>query len=338
MNNTEIDVKYVVVHILHKEQRGTATITLSQSESNVTNASQRLIADICAKHAKSANKGYGSFEGDRDNYPMETFVTDYNDNRVTFYDISCKMMHHLKVRSEEEQMSTGGYVLFSHIVINDNEYILVVMINSTTGSSITADFSIEDSVYLDISKLKVAGRINLTSLKNEAERYIDFLKTKNAISNYFKKFLGCNDIMIAKKETDKLNNALKQFADEQNLSGERRDNFFNIALDYLKNLNKNNEPISIETFANAIWPDEPVILVQKLADDELELSDGFVPDGRIIRNLVSFKGKTNHWEIKFDRAGLIDGSIDFIKEKNEIILKNIPDDLRANLLSEVDSE
>ncbi|QTL41648.1 nucleoid-associated protein [Xenorhabdus budapestensis] len=94
----------------------------------------------------------------------------------------------------------------------------------------------------------------------------------------------------------------------------------------------------MEAFANAIWPDEPAILVAKLADDELELSDGFVPDGRIIRNLVSFQGKTKYWEIKFDRAGLIDGSIDFNEEKNEIILKNIPDDLRTNLLSEVNSE
>ena len=82
-------------------------------------------------------------------------------------------------------------------------------------------------------------------------------------------------------------------------------------------------------------PHDPDILSAKLASEELELSDGFIPDGRVIRGLVSFKGKSQYWELKFDRAGINDGSVEYNEENNEIILRNISDELRQIFLDEV---
>jgi nucleoid-associated protein len=38
--------------------------------------------------------------------------------------------------------------------------------------------TIKDSTYLDIAKLRMAGRIDLTAWKSDAERYISFSKAK----------------------------------------------------------------------------------------------------------------------------------------------------------------
>lgn len=336
MTDKQIDVKHVVVHILDKEQHGDASEELSPAETAVTNASQRLINDICDKYAGRAGKGYGRFEGDPDNYPMETMVGDYllDRNQNAFYESSCRMMRHLTERSQGQSMATGGYVLFAHIEVDAHEHILVAMVNATTGSVITKDFSIHDSVYLDIAKLRVAGRIDLTAFQNDAERYISFLKGQNTVSTYFKQFLGCNDVVIARRESEKLRDALKEFATEQNLDEVSREAFLGRAFEELQLLSKESQPLHIETFVNSIWPQDPEALTTKLASEELELSDGFIPDGRVIRGLVTFKGKSAHWELKFDRAGLTDGSIEYNRETNEIKLRNIPDALREQLLNE----
>ncbi|WP_337247519.1 nucleoid-associated protein [Proteus sp. G2626] len=331
----EIEVRNVVVHFLDKEQHGDATQILSPTMNTVTNASQRLIDAICERYSGRTGKGYGHFEGDTDNYPMERIVADYLNAPDSFYDISVRMMNHLVDRSQQETMATGGYVLFSHIIIGSHEHILIAMVNATTGSAINDNFIIEDSVYLDIAKLRVAGRIDITAWQNGAERYISFLKGQSTVSNYFKRFLGCNDVLIAKQESEKLKNALQAFVTEQGLEAEEKESFLSRAFEHLRDLSKSTTPLNLDTFVNSVWPHDPDTLSAKLASEELELSDGFIPDGRIIRGLVSFKGKSQYWELKFDRAGINNGSVEYNEENNEIILRNISDELRQIFLDEV---
>ncbi|MCA8711833.1 nucleoid-associated protein, partial [Escherichia coli] len=200
------------------------------------------------------------------------------------------------------------------------------------------DFEIQESEYLDIAKLRVAGRIDLTGRQNGKERYISFLKGQNSVAGYFKKFLGCNDILIAKQETTKLRNALLEFATERGFEPEAREEFLNKAHEKLKNLNRSGEAFDTQVFANEIWPTAPELLVEKLTNDDLEFSDGFVPDGNVIRGLVSFKGKSKHWSLKFERAALHDGSVLYDSENDKLILTEIPDTLRSEILSELGEE
>ncbi|ELX2304284.1 nucleoid-associated protein [Yersinia enterocolitica] len=335
MSEQAIEVKHVVVHILDKQQNGDASERLSPEEGMVTEASQRLINDICAKYAGRTGKGYGYFEGDADNYPMERMASDYVDGVDGFYPSSCRMMHHLTERSQRENMATGGYVLFANIVIGNNEHLLIAIVSATIGSTVTDDFNIQDSTYLDIAKLRMAGRIDLTAWQGGAERYISFLKGQGNVSNYFKQFLGCNDVLIAKRESEKLRDALTAFAADKELDGAEKDAFLKSAFEHLHALSKAGEPLSLETFVNAVWPQAPEELSGKLAAEELELSDGFVPDGRVIRALVSFKGKSKYWELKFDREGKTEGYIDYDPETNIITLRNVPDEFREMWMNEV---
>lgn len=334
---TNITHKFIV-HIMNKEQQGLATIIPCPSEKPVQQASKDLSNALTERYSGRAGKGYGKFEDDRDSYPMGNIVDDYFVNKKhSFYDTSIRMINHLKARADDESMSTGGYVIIAHNEVNGNHYLMVAILTSAVGSSVH-DFEIQESEYLDIAKLRVAGRIDLTGRQNGKERYISFLKGQNSVAGYFKKFLGCNDILIAKQETTKLRNALLEFATERGFEPEAREEFLNKAHEKLKNLNRSGETFDTQIFANEIWPTAPELLVEKLTNDDLEFSDGFVPDGNVIRGLVSFKGKSKHWSLKFERAALHDGSVLYDSENDKLILTEIPDTLRSEILSELGEE
>lgn len=334
---TNITHKFIV-HIMNKEQQGLATIIPCPSEKPVQQASKDLSNALTERYSGRAGKGYGKFEDDRDSYPMGNIVDDYFVNKThSFYDTSIRMINHLKARADDESMSTGGYVIIAHNEVNGNHYLMVAILTSAVGSSVH-DFEIQESEYLDIAKLRVAGRIDLTGRQNGKERYISFLKGQNSVAGYFKKFLGCNDILIAKQETTKLRNALLEFSTERGFEPEAREEFLNKAHEKLKNLNRSGETFDTQIFANEIWPTAPELLVEKLTNDDLEFSDGFVPDGNVIRGLVSFKGKSKHWSLKFERAALHDGSVLYDSENDKLILTEIPDTLRSEILSELGEE
>lgn len=327
-----------IVHIMNKEQQGLATIIPCPAEKPVQQASQDLADALTDRYSGRAGKGYGKFEDDRDSYPMGNIVDDYFTNRThNFYDTSIRMINHLKARADDEQMSTGGFVIIAHHEVNANHYLMVAILTSAVGSTVQ-DFDIRESEYLDIAKLRVAGRIDLTGRQNGKERYISFLKGQNSIAGYFKKFLGCNDVLAAKEETTKLRDALLDFASDRNFNPEEREEFLNQAHEKLKSLNRSGETFDTQTFANEMWPTQPELLVAKLTDDDLEFSDGFVPDGNVIRGLVSFKGRSRHWSLKFDRAALHDGSVLYDQENNKLILTGVPDTLKDEILAEVGEE
>lgn len=329
----------LVVHKLVKNQHGVASVELADAVINVTPSAQRLIDHLHKLYAERTGKGYGKFEADENNYPMQRFVREYFiDHATDYYELSRIMMQHLQARAGQEQLATGGYVLIAHVNNGATDFLLVAIVTEVIGTAITEGLEIIDSVHLDMSNLRVAGRVDLTAWRNNADRYISFLKGRGEVANYFRQFLGCNDVLIALQETQKLVRGLESFANEQHLEPAARDQLFNEAHTYLDELGRNGDAVSLDAFANRIWPDSPDDLRVALATEDLQLSDGFIPDRRAIRTLVKFKAASAHWKLEFDRSGLRNGDVRFDQQNNSIVLSNIPDALRRELVDELNDE
>lgn len=337
MLSVHSNIVNLIVHKLLKEAHGNASIELRPGGIvNVTPTAQRLIEQLHKLYSERAGKGYGKFDTDENNFPMSRYVRQhFIDNSINFLELTHLMMAHLQARADGEQLATGGYVLIAHVNNGATDFLLTVIVTEVMGTAINEGMEIVDSVHLDMSHLRVAGRINLTAWQAEEERYISFLKGRGEIANYFKKFLGCNDLLIARRETQKLMEGLDRFATNQHLDATARDSLFEHAYDYLDNLAQNNNPLSLDAFANNLWSNAPNELLAILADDSLELSDGFVPDRKVIKKLVKFKGVAARWKLEFDRDALRCEDVRYNKDNNTLILSNVPEALRNDLLAEL---
>ncbi len=332
-------IQNLIVHKLNKEAHGTASIELAPSQVEVTDSAQRLIDQFHRLYSERPGKGYGQFEPDQNNFPMSRYVGDFFINQtIDFYTLSELMLEHLEARAGSEQLATGGYVLIAYINNSTNNFLLVAIVTEVIGTAITEGLEIIDSAHLDLNNLRVAGRVDVSAWQNGAERYISFLKGRGEVANYFKQFLGCNDVLIALAETQKLVKGLEDFSSAKNLLPEARDQLFLNSFTYLQELSRENTVLSLEVFSNRVWPENPSELYTLLANEELQLSDGFIPDRRAIKGLMKFKASTANWKVEFDRRGLRNGDIAFNREANTLVLSNIPASLRNELLEELPDE
>jgi nucleoid-associated protein len=256
------------------------------------------------------------------------------EQRIDFATLSRQMMEQLRDRMDAEPLASGGYVLIAHMRDSLADQILVALITEAVGTAITESLEIVDSPYLDFSNLRVAGRIDLLAWQNGAERYISFLKGRSDVAQYFKLFLGCNDIVIALKETQKLVKTLGHFAEAQALTQTARDELLQRAHGYLDELGESSEPVNLASAAEKIWPDAPSHLSDALNDESLGLANGFVPDRRAIRPLVRFKANAPQWKLEFDRASLRSGAVVYDRRTETVILSNIPEQLKRALMEE----
>ena len=88
--------------------------------------------------------------------------------------------------------------------------------------------------------------------------------------------------------------ALKKFAKSQGLDHKAEEEFLKSAFNYCDERNKKDEPLSLVALSNAAWPNEPKQLQKAFVEDDVQISDGFVPDGRSIKALVRLRYKTDY--------------------------------------------
>lgn len=318
-----MDIKHIIYHILNKEVQGMPQIIPSPNEIPTTETHVNFLTKLTESYASRAGKGFGQFDSDEDSYPMPRIVREYLVNQ-DFYAATERMMNTLSTKIQEQPLATGGKVFIVHFAENQNDYLLIAILSEKMAFS-TTDWQLVEEEVLALEYLKFAGRINLTAWQAGKQRYISFLKGQGDIAQYFKLFLGCNDVLIAQQETKKLVERLEEFANEQELDVEQKTEFFERAQEHLHEISNNEEPFSAETFANRVWSENPQELKDKLADAENGVADGFIPDKRSIKKLSTFTGKTRHWRLSFDRTAVLSGDIEL--NSGKIIINNPPESL-----------
>lgn len=336
-------INHAIIHKLHKEKHGKATVTERSSALAVTGPVEKLILAIHELYAGKASKGYGRFEADEINYPAAAILRkSFTNKTVNFLDASKLLMGVLANKASSAALATGGYVLMSQITNAANvSWFIVAIINNVDGSVID-DMTLEviDAMHVDLENLRVAGRVNLTEWeKGEEEvRYVGFLKQRGEVADYFKLFLGCDELIADTEETKKLVGALKAFAKKQGLEQKAEEDFLQLAFNYCQERSKNDEPLSLESLSNAVWPNEPKKLQDAFVEGDVQISDGFVPDGRSIKTLMRMKYRTQYWSIDLDRHALTQGYAEFNQQKGTLTLFNLPDALQAELSSETSND
>lgn len=324
-----------VVHKIDKTRAGKAVVLDHPTKACLkkTDQVQKLITKLHALYSKQSGKTYGQFEPDVDNFPTSRHLTEHFIDKTTdFFAFSVALMNILRGRMDEKS-ATGGYVLMAHLTHGESDWFLVAMLKDVAGEAFTEDWDVVESIHIDLSHLRVAGRVNLDAWQAEEARYISFLRGKQDPSDYFKRFLGCDNEVKPAIETRKLIDVLTSFADERQLDERAREVFTRDAHDFCADCAARGESVSFEALANRIWPDEPQVLLDTLSAPEAQLSDHFVPDRRVLRGLVKFKAKTTNWSLEFDRKALLNGDIEYSGD-GELKIKNLPAELRERLDAE----
>ncbi len=333
-------INAVVIHKLQKERQGTASVVTRSELLPLIDPVTKLVNEIHELYADKTGKGYGRFETDEINYPSARILREtFRDGTKSFLQATQELMSVLSAKASQASLATGGYVLMADVSnAAKQHWFLVAILTNIKGSAINDDsLEVVDSVHVDLHNLRVAGRVNLTDWQRDDPdiRYVGFLKQRGDVSDYFKLFLGCNELIASVEETRKLVAVIKGFARDSGLDRNAQENLLKSAYDYCSESQKNDKPLSLEALANAVCPDDPKQLQKAFTAADVQINDGFVPDGRIIKGFVKIKAKTKYWSVELDRQALVTGQARYDSVKRTLTLSDLPSELETELSNEL---
>ncbi|HJV25310.1 MAG TPA: nucleoid-associated protein [Aromatoleum sp.] len=335
MSQIQHTITHLVVHKLHRSGESPASAELREAACRVDDAAVRMVERLCSHYADRSSKGYGRFEDDENAFPLPRLVREHVvDKSLDFAALSKRMMDAMCLCADEEGADISGYVVVARIMEGASDCLWVAVVGEAVGSAVTGAFDVIDCLHLDFSALPAAGRIDLSGWQRGDERYISFLKGRGDVAPWFKRFLGCSDIVIALKETKKLVQRLSDFAETQRLDPPSRDAMLERAHGYLDELGESGSPLAIDEVARKIWPEQPERLDAVLTGGEAPLASGFVPDRRAIRPLVRFRAAGEQWKLEFDRSSLHSGAVHYDRTSDTLVLSGLPEYLKKMLQDE----
>ncbi|GFO57416.1 nucleoid-associated protein [Geomonas sp. Red276] len=324
---------FIIHRVIKSVGAGQTTIQTGKQVLEVTHPVEILLTEILKLYNNKSARAYGIFQSDQENYPFSKYVDQYLVDPDEFINFTVNAMQTLQKEIKDSTLATGGYISFIHYQTDDRNYIMVVMLNDKTGTAIDETLHIKETIHLDMSKLHFAARLNVTDWKSGGNRkYLSFIKGRGAdgISQYFRKFVGCDEFTDSRKLTEKLIQAVNDFAAHKGLSEEDRENLKKTCFDFCDGRRRKKEPVLLEELANCVWEVVPEEFLAFINSEKYQLSNSFEPHRDTLRRLYRFSGKEKGLTISFD-SELLGKRVHYNKKNETLTINGLPKELKQDL-------
>ena len=352
-------IKELIVHLIEK-QADTRFSNLSLSREPVVTSSatssgtlERFLDELNKIYNSRATKVFGAFteqetagaqktagasdtgtESDEEK-SMKIILETYLEQQGSFVDYSHQAMNLLKHYIEQAGKATGGYVVFAHYTLFGSDFMLIAMLNNVSGIAVDDKLEINNIDYLDISKLHLAARIDLTQWQEDktSKRYISMVRTKEShkLSEYFRQFIGSDEISDSKKETSELFTAIGQFCDNKFDKDEEKSEFKQKASDYCLDQAEKGQNVNLNDFSNYVAEGAVEDFMKYVNSEQFALNTEVSPNKSVIRRFNKITGRNAQMSITINEEALGD-SVIYDADKETLTLTDLPAALKAQLL------
>ena len=332
MRTVDHTVTHLIVHTLTKAAGTPASLALRAAPCPLDGAALRLVERLCAHYDSRSAKGFGRFEEDEEAFPLARWLREHLvAESLDFVTLSRQFAERVQAIVDEEELEDGGLLVVARVREGDTDTLWTALLGGSEGVSINGTLDLLDCTHLDFTALHAAGRIDLSGWRRGDERYLGFLRGRGKSGTWFKRVLGCSDVMVALQETKKLVATLDRFVDTERLAPAARDSVLERAHDYLDTLGEAGAPVVFEELAREVFPEQPERLDALLRAAETKIAPGFVPNRRAIRPLVRFSASGENWKLEFERSGLHSGAVHYDRATDTLVLSGVPDYLKRML-------
>jgi nucleoid-associated protein len=340
-----------VVHQFVIDQQQTLSLIAKQSGFEITPAIEDFAEQLNHAFNSKPGKGVGGFvtapEADTDSEtedgdklvaavqfrPMLENLIKNPDNFVDFSVKSCEL---LKKTLVDFATIETGFVIFSHYEFLATEYLMITLLNTKEHVEINRALELNRSHHVDLAKMQLAVRIDLTQLRINAEhnRYISFIKGRmgRKVSDFFMAFIGCEELVDVKQQNKQLLVVVDNYLAAEQLDPNEKLQNRTIVSDYYKHKLEQGEDIQIKELAEKLPKDgSHGDFYQFNQSSDVPLEDNFQADRGALKTLAKFTGQGGGISLSFERK-LLGDRIAYHADTDTLVIKGIPPNLKDQLL------
>ena len=344
-----IIIQNIALHFLSKkEDTGEVVLRLGPEIADFTQESAKTTNFVDGLHTiynAKGNKAYGSFsampsEGDAARFVdlMESYLTE----QQSFYDFSTQAANVLKNEIEKYDIEETGYFVICHYEYMGGRYLLVAVIPVSEHYSVDGELNISAAQHLDTNKIQLAARIDLFDYKenDQGNRYISFIKGRagRKVSDFFLDFLGCEEGLNAKEQTQTLVQAVEDYVAVNQLDPAEKQKTRKDLLSYCKEQKASSQDVSLQEIGKVIESaGAEQDFYQFCQTQSYPIEDSFPHEQAVVNKITKYSGYGNGISLSFERSHFGEDVV-YNPHNDSLTIFKVPPNLKEQLMALLEGE
>lgn len=322
----------VILHQLSKNEQDELVVKYrSQSLDNDTSA-ENLVAELHRVFNSKASKGFGSFKSDSD---FQTWLQELRQGERDFYDFSQISAQRLKDELSKYPFADEGILVMAEYQSLATDYLFIGLLPLNQSLKVTEGLDISATDYLDINKMDIAARLDLSSFETDknSNRYLAYIKGRvgRKVSDFFLDFLQADVGLDTKVQNQVLMQAVQDFCTDSKLEKDEAIGYKKQVYNYCNEQIKAGEEVHIRELSGELPASQDGTgFFEYTQAHGYELEESFPGDRSTVRKLTKFVGAGGGLNVSFDSL-LLGERIFYDPESDTLTIKGTPPNLREQL-------
>lgn len=327
-----LNISNVILHKLTKNNQDELVVSLRDSALPNDGVTEQLVAELHRTFSAKAGKGFGVYKEESE---FQSWMKQLRQGELTFYDFSQHSAERLKSELSKYPFAEEGVLVLAEYQSLATDYLFIALLPSNQSLKVNDDLDISDTDYLDINKMDIAVRIDLSRYETDPEsnRYLSYIKGRvgRKVADFFLDFLQAEVGLDTKKQNQVLMQAVDDFCVDAQLNKEETVACRKQVHDFCNEQLKAGDEVTIKELSGELsgagHHDNFAEFTQKQG---YELEDSFPVDRSTIRKLAKYVGAGGGLSINFDSM-LLGERVFYDPETDTLTIKGIPPNLKDQL-------
>ncbi|WP_042013965.1 nucleoid-associated protein YejK [Aeromonas fluvialis] len=348
-----LDIDKIILHSLRRGGDGQPHADTRSQLLPADEAVQGLMAELHRIYNGKGGKGFGFFadpevavavladgeEAPKQPSPLFRLALEkLLDEQLEFVPFSVEMTQLLVKQLMDHALDEQGVLLFAKYNYVGVDYLLIALLEGKESVTVSEALELRHIQYLDIGKLNLVARIDLTEWKTQADsrRYITFSKGRigRKLGDFFMDLLGAREGMDAKVQNKGLLQAVEDYCDSRQLEPTERNDYKKQVFKYCTEQASAGEEIEIKALSAELSTKDAGdgdLDFYSFIGQEYELADRFPADRSTLRGLTKFVGSGGGLTLSFEQK-LLNSRIFYDPQTDTLTIKGVPPNLKDQLL------
>ncbi|MUK91593.1 nucleoid-associated protein YejK [Aliivibrio fischeri] len=322
----------VILHKLVKNEQDELEVCLRNQTLENEEFTEALVSELHRVFNSKAGKGFGVFKTESE---FGHWLSSVRKNETPFLEFSNNSAEKLKSELIKYPFAEEGILVIAEYQSLATEYLFVAVLPSNESMKVTEQLDISATDYLDIAKMDIAARIDLSTWETDSDsnRYLTFIKGRvgRKVSDFFLDFLQADVGMDTKVQNQVLMQAVEDFCADERLDKEEKQQYRKQVYDYCNGQLQAGEELTVKELASELPTSESGSNFYQFAEEQgYELEESFPVDRTALRKLTKFVGAGGGLSLNFD-AMLLGERVFYDLETDTLTIKGTPPNLKDQL-------
>ncbi len=327
-----LNLSNVILHQLSKNEQDELVVHFRSESLQLNSSSENLVAELHRVFHSKAGKGFGSFKSDSE---FQHWLQQLHNNELDFYQFSQQSVTRLKDELSKYPFADEGFVVFAQYQSLATDYLFIALLPTKHSLKVTEGLDISATDYLDISKMDIAARIDLSAYQTDRDsnRYLSYIKGRvgRKVADFFLDFMQAEVGLDTKQQNQVLMQAVDDFCTDSQFEKQEVNEYKKQVYDYCSEQIKSGDEVQIRELSGEL-PQSPdgSSFLNYTQEQGYELEESFPGDRATVRKLTKYVGAGGGLNISFDSL-LLGERIFYDPQTDTLTIKGTPPNLKDQL-------